>query len=79
MKALYKKLYSAKTKYDSAIGDMEAYLSDKVSFEEYYVLYQPSDGFVLGLDNHNAPLDACLFIIKDKGVLSLEDYMNERI
>lgn len=79
MKTLYKKIQVTKSKYDSALQEMERYLSDKCDFDDYSIFYQSSDGFVLEWNANNAPLSNCLLIIKEKGILTLEDYMDERI
>lgn len=73
-------LNKAHGKYLSAIGDVEELISDKVEFD-FSILFQDSDGFVmLNPDgSYNAPLDKCLEIIKNKGVLTTEDYLNETI
>jgi hypothetical protein len=78
MKNLIDKLNKTHTAYWSAIDNLESYLSDKIDFE-FSIFEQPGDGFVIQYDSHNAPLDSCLRIIKCKGKLSLDDYMDKRI
>lgn len=78
--SLLRKLMIAQRKYDSAIGNVEAILADKIEFD-FSIIWQPSDGFViLDVDgHHNAPLARCLDVILLKGKLSLSDYMRETI
>ena len=74
-----KKLQKEQSKYEGAIGSVEAEISDKVEFD-FSIFWQPSDGFVmLAFDRYNAPLWRLLQIIKTKGKLTEEDYMDETI
>ena len=79
MKNYLKKLQVAKQRLDGVIEMTESELKDKIEFDDYFIFYQPSDGFVLVYNSHNAPLRKCIPIIKRKGKLSLEDYMDECI
>jgi hypothetical protein len=74
MKNYLKQLNSANGKLSAVIQKIERELSDKIEFEDYSIFYQPSDGFVLEYESHNAPLSLCLDVIKEKGILSFEDY-----
>lgn len=79
MDRLLKKLRTAQSKYDGVIGSVESELSDRIEFD-FSIFWQPSDGFVmLAFDRYNAPLGCLLQIIKAKGKLTEEDYMNETI
>ena len=70
---------TAQNKYQSAIGSVEAEISDKVEFE-FSIFWQPSDGFVMG-DNEmgNAPISECIKVINKKGCLTHEDFRSECI
>lgn len=79
MKPISDKLYKAQSKLDAEINAAEKLLSVKIDFR-FGILYQPADGFVIvDEDAHNAPLSSCLAIIKRKGVLTKEDYLDETI
>ena len=71
----YKKLCEKHDQYQSAIGSMEYALVDFVEMNDFSIFYQPSDGFVLEYEANNASLIACITIIKEKGFLSIDDYM----
>lgn len=76
MKRQMNKLWNAQRKYDAEVRDVEKFIADKVEFD-FYILYQESDGWVmLALDARNAPMDTVLDVIKQKGVLTKEDYLN---
>ena len=68
-------LNKAESKYRNAVGEIEKQLIGKIKFE-FSIQYQPSDGFCILDINHNflAPIDDCLSIIKDKGILTYEDF-----
>lgn len=75
--ALFNKLERSYNSYMSAIGAMESELVNHCEFEDdFSILYQPGDGFVIEHDSNNASLDDCLEIIKEKGYLSIEDYLD---
>ena len=80
MEKTYQNLVLAKYKYDAAIAKIENTLRNKVKFE-FAVLFQQSDGFVIlhTEETRNAPLSACLDIIKGKGELTYKDYIKECI
>lgn len=74
-----KKLLTAQIRYEGVIGSVEQEIADKVGFD-FSIFWQPSDGFVmLAFDRYNAPLWRILKIIKDKGFLNEEDYMDVTI
>ena len=74
-----KELLNAQSKYEGVIGSVAEEISDKVEFD-FSIFWQPSDGFVmLAFDRYNAPLSRLLQIIKIKGKLTEEDYMDETI
>lgn len=76
---LLAQLETAHGKYMGKIGSVEQALQDVADFD-LSVFYQPSDGFVVcGEHSSNAPLDACIEIVKRKGKLSQEDYDDVRI
>ena len=72
------KLEKAHAKYEMERQSMAAMMME-YSDLDLGVEYQPSDGFVLEFDSHNTPLDTCIDIIKEKGLLSEEDYFENRI
>lgn len=78
MKKILNQLSKAQSNYKAAINKAEAEIEDKIDFD-FYIMYQPSDGFVVVSDDTNAPLADCLLIIKEKGRLSYEDYRANRI
>lgn len=71
----YIKLKKTYSDYQSQCRKFQNELSDKIEFD-FYVDYQPSDGFVIGHSEecHNAPVFSCLNIIEKKGVLTYDDY-----
>lgn len=74
---LFKSIENAHSKYRAKLGEMEQALTAVSDINEISVFYQESDGFVVADDEiNNAPLDACLRVIKEKGFLSHEDYLN---
>jgi len=82
MKRLMNKLRNAQSKYCGAIGSVEAEIADKVEFD-FNILYQESDGWVMlaeiNDDSKNAGLYFLLEIIKQKGVLTEDDYLKHII
>ena len=68
------------TDHKIAIDKLESELKNFIDFE-FYVAYQPSDGFVIlhEEESHNAPLYKCIDIIKEKGMLTYKDYLREAI
>ena len=82
MKRLMNKLLNAQFKYDGVIGSVEAEIADKVEFD-FNILYQESDGWVMlaeiNGDSKNAGLDHLLEVIKQKGVLTEDDYLKHSI
>lgn len=79
MNRLVKKLMTAQSKYDGAIGSVEKEIFDKVEFD-FSIFWQPSDGFVM-CDNDigNAPISECINVINKKGRLTYEDFKSECI
>ena len=77
MNRILKKLNTAQVKYQDIIDSVEGELKNKIEFE-FSVFYQSSDGWViLGIEGaRNAPFEDCLLVIKEKGCLSLKDYLN---
>jgi hypothetical protein len=78
MKKIYQEYKNLKTihdKYEAQCSYMNNILSEKIEFD-FFVMYQYTDGFVVvhKEDNYNAPLQLCIEIIKEKEVLSFEDY-----
>jgi hypothetical protein len=79
MKRLINKLSKAQLLYNKAIRDVELAIIDKVEFD-FHIFHQPSDGFVmLAFEDHNAPMSVLFGIIKEKGVLTKDDYMEYSI
>lgn len=77
MKNYHKKLMKAQDNLMCLIKQTESELANKIEFSDYSIFYQHSDVvFVIQYNLHNAPLDCCIDIIKDKGKLSLEDYLD---
>ena len=79
-KQIMNKLSKAQSKYQSAVGDIEVELIDKILFD-FTVIYQDSDGWCI-LNAYTAdlaPVQSCLNIIKNKGFLSVEDFKCECI
>lgn len=80
--AILKTLNKSKNAFDSALLSLENALSDKCEFE-FFITYQTSDAsfmivseaFGNGNAPGNAPLLSCLKVIKEKGCLSLNDYL----
>lgn len=78
-KTLFKKLVTAHSKYQVAIGALEGEIADRVEFD-FSILYQPSDGFVI-LDyekSGNALLSSCLWVIEEDGKLTREEFSKLR-
>jgi hypothetical protein len=82
MKRLMNKLQNAQSKYDGVIGSVEYEIFYKVEFD-FSILHQASDGWVMLAeiegDSKNAGLDDLLEVIKQKGVLTEDDYMKYSI
>lgn len=78
MKKALKNLRLAHGKYESAIKKMEGAIFGLVQFE-FSIFHQQSDGFVILRDfdmGQNAPLDKCIKVIEEKGILTIDDYEN---
>jgi len=75
IKSAFKKLNTAHSKYQSAIGSLEAEISTAFDFD-FSIIYQNSDGFVIEHNSYNAPLSECLGIIIKKGILTEEEFFN---
>lgn len=75
-----KKLLTARSKYENEIQNLERELSDFIDFD-FSIFHQASDGLViLRADTiENTPLDVCISIINEKGMLSYEDYKKNSI
>ena len=75
-----KKLIEAKQKYELEIDVLYKKIEKYVEFE-FFIMYQPSDGFVIvHKDNSlNARLSKCVEIIELKAKLSYEDYLKKCI
>ena len=74
-----KKLKIAQVKYEQAIDDARNKISDKVDFN-FSVQWQPSDGWTIVDDNSNvAPMEYVLNVIKSKGRLSYNDFLDGTI
>lgn len=58
----------------AACDEAALILRDKVEFE-FNIFYQPSDGPIIEHDKKVAPLGECVKVIKEKGKLTLEDYL----
>jgi hypothetical protein len=76
----FKELVKAKDQYDAILSHLEKELKSKVAFD-FSISHQQSDGFCIlyeDLDSDDAPklapLDQCIEIIEDCGILSLSDY-----
>lgn len=79
IKKALKEMEAAFLNYNNALNYLAALLVTKVDFE-FTIQDQPADGFVIvDRDTNNAPLDICLEIIRKKGKLSVEDYLDNRI
>ena len=79
MKNYIKSLYDAHDKLEGIIKKTVLELKPKIEFDDFSIFYQSSDGFVIEYESMNAPLSRCIDIIKSKGFLSYEDYLEERI
>jgi hypothetical protein len=75
MKECLAELMTKKKDLDKDIEILERRLAKKIQFENYSIFYQQGDGFVLGFQEHNAPLYRCLAKIEQTGKLTLEDYL----
>ncbi len=75
-----KKLIKSREKYEFEIDAIYKKIKMYVEFD-FFVMYQPSDGFVIVHvdDAHNAPLSRCIGIIEDKAKLTFKDYIKECI
>jgi hypothetical protein len=61
--------------FNNAKGNIEAQIVDKVEFE-FSIDYNPADGWIMiAFKDHNAALEPLLRVIKEKGVLTENDYM----
>ena len=67
-------LEKLQNEFQAQVESLAASISDKVEFE-FTIFYQPGDGFVIEDDKMgDSPLDGCLEIIGEKGVLTHEDF-----
>lgn len=65
--------------FEGAKGSLEQEISDKVQFD-FSIDYNPSDGWIMiAFDSHSASLEPLLTIIKEKGVLTDDDYFTYSI
>jgi len=73
-------LVKSKIKYDFELEALEKKLEKFIEFD-FFVMYQPSDGFVIVQkeDGDNAPLAKCIAIIEKHGCLSYDNYTDECI
>lgn len=81
IKRKYSKLHGTHYDYVLARNAMKDEINKYAEFEAD-IVYQESDGFtVLNVDSNLcvAPLDECLRIIKEKGILTVEDFNDIRI
>lgn len=77
MQRQFNALQKAQLKLEAAIEAMEDILREKIEFD-FSVQFQPSDGFtILEIDNsrNTASLKSCMNIIRKKGKLSVEDFL----
>lgn len=75
VKQTLKKLERARFSYLGVVSQVEHKLSDNIDFD-FSIFWQESDGFVIVHtdSSDNAPLDDCIEIINDKGVLKYADF-----
>lgn len=81
MKSVLKSLQKSHDTYTLQLNKATDFIRSKAEFD-CFIFFQPSDGFVIGVDidnGMNAPLDKCLEIIEKKGILSLEDFLQQSI
>jgi hypothetical protein len=80
MEAIISALNNARKQYNKSLSYAQKRIQKKVEFD-FYIMYQESDGFVIvdKEESHNAHLSTCLYIIEQKGRLSLDDFMDARI
>ena len=80
MKNYIKLINNAHDKLQKIINNAEENLKDKIEFD-FFIMHQPSDGYVVVHKEcmHNAPLSLCLLVIKEKGILSYDDYIKYAI
>lgn len=72
-----KKLITAHQKYEGVISQVQEEIKNKIEFDDFFIQYQPSDGFVLVYGGwENRSLATCLSIIKDEGRLTLDEYLS---
>ncbi len=77
LKSNLNKLKKAKSVEDALCLRLEQSLSAFVDFE-FFVSWQNSDQcYMIVFDRSNARVSTCIGIIEEKGVLSLDDYLNE--
>ena len=74
-----KKLNIAQVKYEMAMGEARKSIADKVDFD-FSVQWQPSDGWTIVTDNSDvAPMEYVISVIKRKGRLSYDDFLDGTI
>jgi len=73
------KLNKLQSKYETEIGKVCDRIGRKIDFDDFNILYQHSDGWVIEHNATNSPLGRCMEVINKKGRLSLEDYLDLRI
>lgn len=70
-------LHRAQWDYEGRMDIVHILLARYIDFE-WFLQWQPSDGWTIVAGEKGvkvAPLSKCIEIIKDKGVLSFEDYL----
>lgn len=65
--------------FNKAKGSVEAEIVDKVEFD-FSIDFNPADGWIMiAFDDHNAILEPLLRVIKQKGILTEDDFMRYSI
>lgn len=88
----YSKLIKLRYQYEKKCEEFNKYLLKNIILteedkEEFgcdissfcSVFYQPSDGFVIEINAHNAPLEKIILHIMQYGHITYEEYKNYRI
>lgn len=87
-KKLLYNVAKAKAKYDSCMGDIASYAKQHTEFpydDIVFCEFQASDGYVIVLDAgnscapYNMPLDNFFRIVKEKGIVTIDDFDRESI
>lgn len=69
-----KRLYDARSKYDGVVGSIESELSDYIDFD-FSITYHHSDGFAIVAFDNCAPLESCIDVILQSGLLTASSFL----